>query len=71
MNPKPQQKSRKKWPNWAVQAAGWLPMAVLATAYLAGGLGFNPVESVLRWSGRTAVAFLLLSLACTPAHRIF
>ena len=71
MTPKPQQNSRKKWPDWAVQVAGWLPLAVLAGAYLAGGLGFNPVESVLRWSGRTAVAFLLLSLACTPAHRIF
>jgi len=50
---------------------GCLPFLVLAIATLTNSLGFNPVEGVLRWTGRLAVAFLLLSLACTPLHRLF
>ena len=61
----------KQWTRWAVHIAGWLPLAVLIGAFFSGSLGFNPVENVLRWTGRAAVFFLLLSLVPTPAHRIF
>ena len=36
-----------------------------------GELGFNPIETATRRSGRTAVALLLLSLAITPLRKIF
>ena len=64
-------KNQKNPLSWLVHVAGWLPLVILTIAYLSNSLGFNPVEGVLRWTGRTAVAFLLLSLACTPLHRIF
>ena len=48
-----------------------LPLALLILAALQGNLGFNPVETVLRWTGRIAVILLLLSLACTPVKKIF
>jgi methionine sulfoxide reductase heme-binding subunit len=64
-------KKKGELPSWPVHLLGWLPLSVLILAVAAGGLGFNPVEGFLRWTGRLAVAFLLLSLACTPLHRIF
>ena len=67
----PGAQNRRAGPGWLVHLAGWLPLVVLVGLILTGNLGFNPVESALRWSGRAAVAFLLLSLTCTPAHRIF
>ena len=63
--------NKKQWLGWIVHAAGWLPLVLLIGAYFTGNLGFNPVEGVLRWTGRLAVIFLLLSLTCTPLHRIF
>jgi sulfoxide reductase heme-binding subunit YedZ len=64
-------KNHKKRLTWLVHMAGWLPLLILTIAHLTNSLGFNPVEGVLRWTGRVAVAFLLLSLACTPLHKIF
>lgn len=54
-----------------VRAVGVLPLILLIGAYNRGSLGFNPIETALRQTGRTAVIFLLLSLACTPINRIF
>jgi methionine sulfoxide reductase heme-binding subunit len=65
------QGSNNNWLRWSVHAAGWLPFSLLIIAYFTNNLGFNPVEGVLRWTGRGAVVFLLLSLAPTPAHKIF
>ena len=64
-------KRKKKHSSWLVHLAGWLPLVILTIAYITNNLGFNPVEGFLRWTGRFAVAFLLLSLACTPLHKIF
>lgn len=61
----------KKWLQWIIHVSGWLPLIFLMSAFFTNNLGFNPVEDVLRWTGRTAVVFLLLSLVCTPIHRIF
>lgn len=60
--------------NWllaAVHLGSILPLALFGLAALRGRLGFNPVETALRHSGRSAVALLLLSLAITPLRVIF
>jgi len=47
------------------------PLFALIWAYSRNALGFNPIETALRQTGRLAVLFLLLSLACTPIKKIF
>jgi sulfoxide reductase heme-binding subunit YedZ len=49
---------------------GVLPLLLLIGAYVRGDLGFNPVETMLQKTGKTAVIFLLLSLAITPIRRL-
>ncbi len=71
MKQKTNSTKHKKSLRWIVHLAGWLPLSLLIGAFLTNNLGFNPVEEVLRWTGRTAVIFLFLSLACNPIHRIF
>jgi len=63
--------SSEKWLKIAVTIGSLLPLALLIWAYLRGGLGFNPVETVLQRTGQTAVILLLLSLTCTPIHNLF
>ena len=60
-----------RWLQWIVHILSLLPLAALIGLALSGKLGFNPVETVLRWTGRIAVILLLLSLACTPVNKIF
>ena len=48
-----------------------LPLSILTWLALTGWLGFNPIETALRWTGRLAVVLLLLSLTCTPLNKIF
>jgi methionine sulfoxide reductase heme-binding subunit len=49
---------------------GLLPLILLIGAYVRGELGFNPVEAVIQKTGKTALIFLLLSLANTPVRRL-
>lgn len=56
---------------WAVHVISLLPLIILVWLALTDGLGFNPIETALRWTGRMAVIWLLLSLACTPVNKIF
>jgi len=61
--------SHTKHKNWllaAVHLGSLVPLALFGWAALRGQLGYNPVETALRTSGRTAVALLLLSLSVTP-----
>ena len=60
-----------KWLLAAVHLGSLLPLALFGVAALRGQLGFNPVETALRHSGRAAVTLLLLSLAITPLRVIF
>jgi sulfoxide reductase heme-binding subunit YedZ len=64
-------KGRWEWLRVLVNILGWLPLAIFLLDFALGNLGFNPVETVLRRSGRTALIFLILSLACTPINKIF
>jgi sulfoxide reductase heme-binding subunit YedZ len=68
--------AKKRWTlarllNLATVVGGWIPLVVLVIAYFTDKLGFNPVETVTRRTGRIAVLFLLLSLACTPIGKLF
>jgi methionine sulfoxide reductase heme-binding subunit len=60
-----------KWLLVAVHLGSILPLALFGLAALRGRLGFNPVETAMRHSGRAAVTLLLLSLAVTPLRKIF
>jgi methionine sulfoxide reductase heme-binding subunit len=57
--------------NLLVHILSLLPMVVLVLDALQNNLGFNPVQAVLIRTGRSAVILLLLSLTCTPLHKIF
>ena len=60
--------ARRKFP-WlqvAVHVLGWLPLALLLFDALAGRLSANPIQEVEQRLGRTALYFLLASLAVTP-----
>ena len=61
----------KKWTLIAVHLGSLFPLALFGWSALWGQLGFNPIETALRQSGRAAVIFLLLSLAVTPLRKIF
>ena len=60
-----------KWLHFVTLVGGWIPLAVFVFQVLNDNLGFNPVETILQRTGRTALIFLLLSLACTPINKIF
>jgi len=48
-----------------------LPLAWLAFQLASGGLGVNPVEALLNDLGYLAFVLLALTLACSPAQKIF
>jgi len=47
-----------------------LPLVWLAYQGVAGGLGANPIEAIVRFLGDWALRFLLIALAVTPARMI-
>jgi methionine sulfoxide reductase heme-binding subunit len=59
-----------QWLRMIVHLGCLLPLILLGWATLRGELGFNPVETALQRTGRTAVICLLLSLAATPVNKI-
>jgi len=56
------------WPRWAVHLAGILPALWIAALGVAGELTVNPYQAVEQRTGRIALIFLMLALACTPAN---
>jgi len=71
MNPPARRNSTQKWLKAAVHLVGVLPLIYFFWQLVSGQLGFNPVETALRQSGRAAVIMLLLSLTITPVRKIF
>jgi sulfoxide reductase heme-binding subunit YedZ len=55
----------------ATHIAGWLPLIILMIAWSTGNLTFNPVQAATIRTGRTAIIFLVLSLAITPINTVF
>lgn len=51
--------------------AGWVPLIVMIIAWSTGNLTFNPVQAATLRTGRTALIFLVLSLAVTPVNTLF
>lgn len=60
----------RRLPEWAVWLAGAMPLGLLVWDGLQGGLGVDPVATVEHRLGRTAIYFLIASLAVTPLMRI-
>lgn len=59
-------KPGSKWA-WAVHILSLMPAIWLLVQWQTANLGANPVQAVTRQTGRFAVVWLLLTLACTPA----
>lgn len=60
----------QRWSRWiriATHVAALLPLALLALAYARGDL-IDPIRTITLRTGRYAIFFLTLSLACTPVE---
>lgn len=60
----------RRLPVWAVWVLGLIPLALLVSDTLLGQLGIDPVRDIEHRLGRTAVYFLIASLAVTPLLRL-
>lgn len=58
----------KPYLRWVVHLGSLLPLAWLLTQWQTANLGANPVQSLIQHTGKFAVVWLLLTLACTPAY---
>ena len=63
----------KKWTKlqWLVHLSAWLILAKLTWDYFGGNLTINPIQAATQRTGKTALVFLMLSLACTPVSGLF
>jgi sulfoxide reductase heme-binding subunit YedZ len=62
--------SNLDWPRWAIHIAGILPALWILALWFAGELTVNPYQAVEQRTGRIALIFLMLALACTPANLV-
>ena len=53
---------------WSVHIASLLPLFWLAFQWQTANLGANPIQAITQHTGRFAVIWLLLTLACTPIY---
>lgn len=60
----------RRIPVWLVWLLGLIPLALLIADTLTGGLGVEPVRDIEHRLGRTALYFLVASLAVTPLLRL-
>lgn len=63
----------KNWSKlqWLVHLAAWLILAKLVWDYFSGNLSVNPIQEATQRTGKTALVFLMLSLACSPLVKLF
>ena len=71
MDNKNKNRNLYKWLLTLVHIGGIMPLILIGWDMLQGNLGFNPVETVMGWTGNLGMLFLILSLACTPINKIF
>lgn len=60
----------RRIPVWALWLGGLIPLALVVRDTLTGGLGIDPIRDIEHRLGRTALYFLVASLAVTPVLRI-
>ncbi|MDO5621730.1 MAG: ferric reductase-like transmembrane domain-containing protein, partial [Paracoccus sp. (in: a-proteobacteria)] len=60
----------RRLPVWCVWLAGLIPLVLLVWDALIGALGADPVRMIEHRLGRTALYFLIASLAVTPLRRL-
>lgn len=60
----------RRLPVWAVWLMGLIPLALLVFDTLTGGLTVDPIRDIEHRLGRTALYFLIGTLAVTPVLRI-
>jgi len=53
---------------WFTHAGSLLPFIILIIDGLTNNLTVNPIQEITQRTGRTAIIWLLLSLACTPLN---
>jgi sulfoxide reductase heme-binding subunit YedZ len=58
------------WLRIAVHVIGWLPLAKLILDFTANNLTANPIQAIEQRLGRTALYFLVATLAVTPAYTV-
>lgn len=56
---------------WVAQIGSIIPFAILIIDGLSNNLTVNPIQEITQRTGRTAIIWLVLSLACTPLNIIF
>ncbi|MDO5529137.1 MAG: protein-methionine-sulfoxide reductase heme-binding subunit MsrQ [Paracoccus sp. (in: a-proteobacteria)] len=59
----------RRIPEWALWLAGAVPLGLLGYDLMAGQLGVDPVRDIEHRLGRTALYFLVATLAVTPLAR--
>ncbi len=57
--------------SWLVHAYAWGGLALLLLQLQNHALGANPIQALEHRTGRGAITFLLLSLACSPLYHMF
>jgi methionine sulfoxide reductase heme-binding subunit len=62
------QKRKFPWLRIIVHIIGWLPLAMLILDFAAHHLTANPIQAAEQRLGRTALYFLVASLAVTPTY---
>lgn len=61
---------RQNWPRIAAHLAAWGLITWLTWAFFSGNLTVNPIQAVVQRTGKFALIFLVLSLACTPLNTL-
>lgn len=58
------------WLQILTHLSAWVPLILLAWAYLTDNLTVNPIQAAQQRTGFIAIVLLMLSLACTPLQTI-
>jgi sulfoxide reductase heme-binding subunit YedZ len=58
------------WLQIAIHIAGWLPLAKLVLDFSSNNLTINPIQEIEMRLGRTALYFLVATLAVSPTYTI-
>jgi len=54
-----------------VHLGAWIPLLLIVFDFFSGSLTVNPIQDIEQRTGRLAILWLVLSLACTPLASIF